>query len=175
METAQQTSKRYAALERKRRAAMAYLKAMGYDGDFDTAVHGWLAGQPADTMSIYKPIHQNGKVNQHGAIQAIFDEIDNIEIGDNKAIARAVQTANRIYRGRTINQGDDPEFDKTHAYGDDGIGKDLLEKTPYKDDEIWAERAYSGSGPGGRKLTDKELAFSEQMANKYMKQPRVPK
>lgn len=133
METAEQTAKRYAKMDRKKRAAAAYLKAMGFDGDFDSAAHQWLATR-GDVISYYKPIRPDGSMNYGKMVDAIFEEIDNVDLDRSPKLSSAVQRAYRIYRGKTIGQGDDPEFDKTHSY-DEGPG----------DNQNDAEALYTGT------------------------------
>ena len=94
-------------LEQKKRAAMAYLHGLGHSGDFDKAANDWLAGSPMDVISAHKPIRQDGSMNYNGIVNAIFEEIDNVDVSKNPKLANAVQSAYRIYRGKTSQIGDE--------------------------------------------------------------------
>ena len=142
MESSAQTNKRYESQDRKKRAVMAYLSAMGHGDDFDSAVHKWMAGMPSDAIAGHKPLRHDGSINASQAIAAIFDEIDNVDVTGNPKLANAVQKAYRIQRGKSMQQGDDAEFDKTHAY----------------EDQADAEAAYTGHGPDGKQLSNAAYA-----------------
>lgn len=109
MDIAEKTAKKYGAMDRKKKAAMAYLSSMGYAGSFEDASQKWLAGQPMDTISIYKPLRKDGSLNYRNMVEAIFDEVDNVDGSRDPKIANAVQKAYRIYRGKTSQPGDDGE------------------------------------------------------------------
>jgi len=96
------------AMERKKRAAMAYLHGAGFaNGSFDQAANDWLASKPMDVISQYKPIRRDGSMNYNAIINAIFDEIDNVDLNKSPKLATAVQNAHRINRGKTSQIGDE--------------------------------------------------------------------
>ena len=104
----QKTVNKVSSLDRKKRAAMAYLSALGYGGaNFDEAAQKWIAGSPAEMISYHKPIRSDGSLNHRKAVDAIFEEIDNVDTDSNPKIAKAVQNAYRIYRGKTSQIGDE--------------------------------------------------------------------
>jgi hypothetical protein len=100
--------KKQSSIERKKRAAMAYLRGAGFKGaSFDAAANDWLASKPMDVISQYKPIRHDGSMNYHAVINAIFDEIDNVDLKRSPTLATAVQNAHRIHRGKTSQIGDE--------------------------------------------------------------------
>ena len=104
-------------LEQKKRAAMAYLSALGHKGSFDQAANDWLAGTPMEVVSVYKPIRQDGSMNYNGIVNAIFEEIDNVDVSKNPQLANAVQSAYRISRGKTSQMGDESGmYEAVEAY-----------------------------------------------------------
>lgn len=101
------TTQKVDTYDRKKRAVMAYLNGMGYSGGFEDAVQQWMAQSPKDVIAAHKIVRRDGSMNINGAVNAVFEEIDNVDLDRSPKLATAVQNAYRIYRGKTSQIGDE--------------------------------------------------------------------